>query len=488
MKQRLLFILSVFLLSACAYQINPISGQKRAYAYKWADEVKLGKENDPAIVQEFGLMDNPALAKYIEELGQEILKESHLRRSNTPAEFKNTPFTFRLLDSPVVNAFALPGGFVYITRGLLTHLNNEAQLAVVLGHEIGHVAGRHHSKRALQQKAGQIALMGGAVLGEMVFNLPGQEMMNLGSKATGLLFLKHSRDDETESDRVGVEYAAKRGYKTDEASEFFVSLKRISEQHGGVPSLLSSHPDPGDREQNMKKLHQQWKAKGLEQTKLEDKSYLKRIEGMIVGENPRNGFVENGTYYHPELTFQFSVPTDWQLVNEPSRVIMVSKDQKGVILMTLSGARSPEEAVLAVINSEGMQKVETGGPTNNNGIPGFYGHANFESQGQKLGLLVSAVNYKNKVFQFVAYTDSASFKAYNPAFVQPYQSFTKLTDSSKLSVQPTRIKLVTATEDKPFSSFLTKPLPIGTKELDWAIINQVELNETITKGTVLKLY
>jgi predicted Zn-dependent protease len=238
----------------------------------------------------------------------------------------------------------------------------------------------------------------------------------------------------------------------------------------------------------MKKLHEQWKAKGLEQTKLEDQSYLKRIEGMIVGENPRNGLVENGTYYHPELTFQFSVPTDWQLVNEPSRVIMVSKDQKGVILMTLSGARSPEEAVLAVINSEGMQKVETGGPTNNNGIPGFYGHAYFESQGQKLGLMVSAVNYENKVFQFVAYTDSASYKAYNSAFVQPYQSFTKLTDSSKLSVQPTRIKLVTATEDKPFSSFLTKPLPIGTKELDWAIINQVELNEMITKGTVLKLY
>jgi predicted Zn-dependent protease len=179
-----------------------------------------------------------------------------MRRPDTDAQFRETPFTFRVLDSPVVNAFALPGGYIYVTRGLLSHLDNEAQLAVVLGHEIVHVAARHASRRAFEQQLGQVGLLGGAILGGQVFGgQAAQAILDLGGTAAQLLFLRYGRDDEREADELGVEYAALVGYQTEEAAEFFRSLRRIGEeQQQGLPTWMSTHPDPGEREQSMHRL------------------------------------------------------------------------------------------------------------------------------------------------------------------------------------------------------------------------------------------
>ena len=172
-----------------------------------------------------------------------------MKREDTDQKFRETEFYFKVLDSPVVNAFALPGGYVYFTRGLMAHLNNEAQLSVVIGHEIGHVAARHASQRAMRQQLGQIAVIGGAVLGQELLGLPGGNILNLSSQAAELLFLSYSRDAERESDELGVEYAAMTGFTAAEGAEFFTSLKRISEQSGqSIPTMMSTHPDPGERE------------------------------------------------------------------------------------------------------------------------------------------------------------------------------------------------------------------------------------------------
>lgn len=489
LKKPILFIIIASFLASCTYQINPLTGRKRAYAYTWQEEIKLGKEADVEITQQYGLYNDAKLATYVDKIGQDVLSKSDLRKEGAKAEFQNTPFTFRLLDSPVVNAFALPGGYVYITRGLLAHINNEAQLAVVIGHEIGHVAGRHHSKRALQQKAGQVALMGGAVLGEQLLGIPGQDIAQLGSQASALLFLSYSRDDETESDVVGVEYAAKDGYKASEASEFFVSLKRIGEQYGKIPSHLSSHPDPGDREKNMIKLSNEWKAKGFEQTKVEQGSYKERINGILVGENPRNGFVEGSNFYHPDLKFYFGIPNGWNLINEPSRVILVDKDQKGVLVIQANDKSvSPQVVVQQFLQQEGVQTLSQNEVTIN-GFKAYQSTATITTQEGNLGVFFAAILYDGLVYQFLGYSDIAQFGAYQPYFLEPFQKFNRLTDNSKLGVQPTRLKLVKTTEaNKAFNSYLTQPLPIGTKALDWAIMNQVKLDELIPSGTLLKLY
>lgn len=489
LKKTILFSIIASFLVSCTFQVNPLTGRKRAYAYTWQEEIKLGKEADVEITQQYGLYNDPKLAAYIENLGQEILSKSHLRREGAKAEFQNTPFTFRLLDSPVVNAFALPGGYVYITRGLLAHINNEAQLAVVIGHEIGHVAGRHHSKRALQQKAGQVALMGGAVLGEQLLGIPGQDIAQLGGQASAMLFLSYSRDDETESDVVGVEYAAMDGYKTSEASEFFVSLKRIGEQYGKIPSHLSSHPDPGDREKNMIRLYNNWKAKGFEQTKIEQGSFKERIDGILVGENPRNGFVEGSNFYHPDLKFYFGIPNGWNLINEPSRVILVDKDQKGVLVIQANNKSvSPQLVVQQFLQQEGIQSLSQNELTIN-GFKAYQATANATTKDGNLGIFIAAVLFDGTVYQFLGYSDFAQFGAYQPYFLEPFQRFNRLTDTAKLGVQPTKLKLVkTEVDSKRFSEYLKQPLPIGTKALDWAIMNQVKLDELIPAGTLLKLY
>lgn len=141
-------------------EVNPVTGNKRAYGYSWEQEVEIGAQADKEISAQYGLYENAELSNYVDELGQALLEVSHMRREDTKQKFRETEFTFRVLDSPVVNAFALPGGYIYVTRGLLAHLNNEAQLAMVVGHEIAHVAARHASQRAATQQFGQLAIIG----------------------------------------------------------------------------------------------------------------------------------------------------------------------------------------------------------------------------------------------------------------------------------------------------------------------------------------
>ena len=221
MRTVLLVLVAAVFFAGCVVQRSPITGQKRAYGYSWAEEIKIGQESDPQIVAQFGLYDDERLAAYVTRIGEAVLAESHLRRPDAAPEYRNTPFTFRVLDSPVVNAFALPGGYIYVTRGLLSHLNNEAQLAVVLGHEVTHVAARHASQRAATQQFGMIGLIGAAIGGQAILGgSAGENILDLGSTAAGLLFLQYGRDDERESDRNGVDYAARVGYKPGEASAF----------------------------------------------------------------------------------------------------------------------------------------------------------------------------------------------------------------------------------------------------------------------------
>lgn len=238
-------LLMSFLFAACSIQESPITGDKRAYGYSWEQELAIGKEADEQIQQFYGVYDNDALQQYVEKIGQEMLAVSHMQREDSPDQYKNTKFYFRLLDSPVVNAFALPGGYIYVTRGLLSHLDNEAQLAVVLGHEIGHVAARHASQRAFEQQMGQLALIGGAIAGQHFLGIPGGDILGLGGMAAQMLFLSYSRDNERESDRLGVEYAAKQKYNSAEGAKFFTTLERMSEQSGqSIPNWQSTHPDP----------------------------------------------------------------------------------------------------------------------------------------------------------------------------------------------------------------------------------------------------
>ncbi len=497
LKQFAKLYLSLFLIalfgvsqSGCvSYERSLVSGRKRAYGYTWQQEVELGREADQSIIAQYGLYDDDELEAYVDELGQELLQVSHLRREETPAEMRNTPFTFRLLDSPVVNAFALPGGYVYITRGLLSHLNNEAQLAVVLGHEIGHVVGRHASKRAAAQQFGQLGVIAVAVGAQGVFGgTAGEDVLNTAGTAAGLLFLSYGRDDERESDRLGVEYSALEGYEAGEGSEFFRSLKRLSERSGSsLPSFLSTHPDPGEREITIQRMAAEWKRR-VDMNIVDQEEYLSRVDGIVVGDDPRQGYTEGNVFYHPTLRFQFPVPAGYQVINQPTQVAIVESNQNAIMVFSIaSDANSAQAAGTSFAAQEGVTVIEQGA-TRVNGLQAYDVQATAaDNQGTTFRLVVRYIEYSGTVYSFLSYANQSAYDTYSSVFYQSLDGFRSLTDNSKINVEPKRLDVVTTSRSGTFRSFLPDPIPSGFTAEEIAIINQVNLDETIASGRRIKL-
>ena len=489
LKTALLYTLCFALcVSSCVtLEENPISGNKRAFAYSWQKEIEIGRDADKGIIAEYGIYDDAELAKYVEQLGQELLDVSHIKRESATQEVRETEFTFRVLDSPVVNAFALPGGYVYVTRGLLGHLENEAQLAVVLGHEIGHVAGRHASQRALNQQLGQIGVLA-ATIGGQSLGFDGAGILQGSSQAAQLLFLSYSRGDERESDRVGVEYSALIGYQASEGGKFFTSLKRISEKSGfNIPSHLSSHPDPGEREKNIPRMAAEWEQQGYEQTKKNKDEYYNYIADIMYGDNPRNGYVENGTFFHPDLKFQFRVPSTFGVVNQPSQVVLFNEEQTAVTLFSIdSENNSPETSVNAFLAQEGVTEIDKEA-IKANGYDGYQGRATIQNNDQNLSILLTAVAYEGNIYRFLSYAPTDQFSSFRDTFNTIPTSFKEVEDPKVLNIKPVRLRLTTVEKASVFSDLLPENLPLGIEPLDVAILNQVELSDTIEAGRVIKI-
>lgn len=486
----LLLVLS--LASGCVSTgTNPVSGNTRAYGYSWDEEVKMGRQADEQIQGQFGVYDDEALQEYVDEVAQDVLAESHMRRPDTPTRFRNTEFHFRVLDSPVINAFALPGGYVYVTRGLMAHLNNEAQLAVVLGHEIAHVAARHASQQAARQQFTRGLLLGGAVAGQVAFGgNVAENVLGIGGQAAQLLSLSYSRDNERESDRLGVEYAVRAGYDGAEGAAFFESLERVREQAGqSVPTWQSTHPDPGARKETIPKLAQKWESRvGQPANQLRQEAYYNSLENIVLGENPRQGFTEGGVFYHPELAFRFSVPSRWDVQNQPRQVALIHPDQSAYMLFTVADAESPTAAATKFAEQDGLTVLDRQSTSVNGNDARRVLAEGQTQQGQTVRVLVYFIAYGENVYQFQGMTTGDRYDTYRSNFEQSMTSFRRLTDSEKLNRQPTRLAIRPAGQRASFRSFInTDALPNGMTEDDLAILNQLELNETVAPDRRLKL-
>jgi predicted Zn-dependent protease len=484
----LLLVLSFLFLPACVTEKNPVTGKRQMLGFSWSQEQQIGQQADAEIVQEYGLYDDPELQAYVTRVGQKVLAESELRDPAAAAQYRNTQFTFRVLNSPIVNAFAVPGGYVYVTRGLLTHLDNEAQLAVVLGHEIGHVAARHSARQAAKAQIGQLGLMAGAILGSTVLENPqvAEQLIGLSSQAVQLLLTKYSRDAEREADQLGVSWAAERGYDAAESAAFFQTLKRIGERDGmRLPAWQSTHPDPGEREQTVKALAARFTPPGALLNKGEQE-FLTHIDGVIVGDDPREGFIRGNTFYHPELRFQFPVPQGWKVQNERTAVLMASPNRDAVMLFELTGAKSAQEAAERLASTQGMRVIDSKATrVNGQNAMAVVGQGN--TQQGTIGLVNYFIEYNGRVYSFRGMSAVQKLSGFSDEFQRAMTGFQRVTDPGVIAVSPTRLAVVTADRAAPFASFLpTSDVP-GMSAEQLAILNQVQMNQTIPAGTKLKL-
>jgi len=441
-------------------------------------EIALGKESDPAIVSSYGLYEDPTLQKFIDEKGQEMARISH--RPNLNYEFK-------ILDSPVVNAFAVPGGYVYFTRGIMAHFNNEAEFAGVLGHEIGHITARHSAKQYSKQMVGQVGLIAGVVLSPGVRNNFQQIQQGMG-----LLFLKFGRDAESQSDQLGVAYSTEVGYDSEEMAGFFKTLSRMREGTGAetIPTFMSTHPDPGDRFNNVKQLTEVEQAKYPQKNfVVERNDYLQMIDGLVYGEDPKGGYVENDNFYHPVMKFQFRIPRGWRSANSPSQFQMADPDGKAMMALTLGQGKTLEEAAQAFISSNQLTLLSSDQGTVN-GFPAIAlvaDQVNEQDPAQNIRILNYIIDYEGMILQIYGVTLKSTFSAFRSTFQNTMKSFDKLTDPSKINVKPDYIRIKTVSKPGTLSSVLSQYSVSGDDKQEHAVLNGMELSDQVSAGTLIKV-
>ncbi len=449
---------------------NPVTGKKDFMLMSEKREIALGQQSDPGIIQAYGIYKDDKMQKFIEQKGQQMAKISH--RAGLKYEFK-------VVDSPVVNAFAVPGGFVYFTRGIMAHFNNEAEFAGVLGHEIGHIAARHSAKQYSKSIVAQIGMIAG-----MIFSSEFRQYSEMAQQGVGLLFLKFGRDAESQSDKLGVSYSTSIGYDAHEMGGFFKTIKRLRDQSGAdIPTFLSTHPDPVDRFNKVNELadKQQAMAGGNRTYRINRDPYLRMIDGLIYGEDPKQGFVENNNFYHPELKFYFKVPSGWDSHNSPSQFQMVDKGQKAMMLLTLSSKKNLNEAMQEVAQKFQIQIVSNRS-IKVNGNPAM----EVMGQSEQINSQIYLIQYQGLIYVLTGVAKQEDFQRFRPIFTTTMQSFNRLTDPDKLNRQPDVIKIVSAPSTGNFKTVMTQLKVPSSRLEELSVLNGMEVGEQVKKGTLLK--
>ena len=458
-----------FSISGCAR--NPVTGGYQFMLITEGQEIAMGQEYDPQIVSQFGLYDDAAMQEIVSSVGLRMAANS---------ERPNLPWTFRVVDDPLINAFAVPGGFVYMTRGILAHFDSEAQMAAVIGHEIGHITARHSAAQISRTQIAQIGLGVGVILAPQLADFAG-----IASAGLSVLFLKFSRDNERQADDLGFAYMTNAGYDPRGMVDVFEMLQRVSghQEGGGIPNWLSTHPDPGDRRE---RIDAAIAAAGRDfSTAREAKNeYIRRLDGMVYGENPRDGFFRESLFLHPDLRFQFQFPSGWATANQSHAVLAQSPNQDAMIQLRLSDAASAIAGLQAFISQEGV----TGGQISQSVTNGLTtASADFSAQSDQTALRGRAtfVDYDGRVYQAMGFSVDAQWASYEAAVTQTLRSFAQLTDQSALQAQPMRISIVTMDRSMTLRQFNERyPSSVDLEEL--AMVNQAEPYTAYSEGDLVK--
>jgi predicted Zn-dependent protease len=479
MKKKLTFysayitcILTILWFLSCA--INPVTGERELMLLTEKDEIKMGKETDKQIIVMYGIYSDGQLTQYINSMGQRmagICHRPHLK------------FEFKVMDNSIINAFAVPGGYVYFTRGILAYLNSEAELAGVMGHEIGHVAARHSAKQYSKAQLAGLGIGLGSIFSEQFAQYSG-----LVQQGIGLLFLKFSRDNEREADKLGVEYSTKIGYDSKEMANFFVTLDKMSSKgKGSLPNWLSTHPNPENRIEAIRSESQRLQRLSTKKKwEINRDNYLRKINGIIYGEDPRQGFVENNIFYHPLLRFQFNVPQGWNINNLPSQVQIISPNELAVILFSQVKNSRNETASSKFIN-DNQASVTSKGTSVINGLKALILQSKITKESNSIEVLSYFIEKNSDVFIFHGISSIENYSKYKNHFRDTMNGFQELKDKSKLNIQPDRISIKMVNEPMRLEQALRK-FGVDNKKLnELALINGKELNEIIPANTLIKI-
>lgn len=462
----------LFLLSAsCA--MNPVSGGPELMLLSESEEIQLGKQTDVQVRKQYGVYEDQKLNAYLNDLCQRLARVSHR---------PNLPYKFEMVDASAVNAFAVPGGYVYFTRGILASLNSEAELAGVMGHEIGHITARHSAQQYSRAQLAQFGvLVGGLFLGDLV--------SGVAQLGVGMLFLSFSRDNERQADALGVEYASRAGYDGKELAGFFETLERMNpgSDRSGLPGWFSTHPSPEDRVVAVRKEAMEWQQRlGVRDLKVNREIYLRHIDGLVHGDDPRQGYVEDGMFFHPDMKFQFPVPADWKVNNTHSQVQMMTENKDGGIIFSIATAQSPKDAAAKFTQANGATALASDSIT----VGGFPAHrlvCDIKGQSGTIRVVSYFIQKGKSIFYFHGLSAPSVFDKHLNTFESTMRGFKELSDPKKINVKPDRIRLLTTKAAGTVESGL-RSMGIPREDLDdIALLNGMALNENLPANTLVKV-
>jgi predicted Zn-dependent protease len=466
-----LTLLIAALLPATSCAINPATGKRELSLIGESQEVAMGLEADGAIVAQMGLYGGDELQDYVQNIGSRMAAVS---------ERPQLDWTFRVVNDGAVNAFALPGGYIYITRGIMTHLNSEAELATVVGHEIGHVTARHSVNQMSKAQLAQVGLGVGMVLSPELAQFGQYAEMGLG-----LMFLKFGRDDERQSDDLGLRYMIKAGYDPRPAPMVFDMLEEVSRASGGdrLPALFSTHPAPENREAH---LQAQVGAmnRDFSQAKIGTQEYLAHLDGMVYGVDPREGYFKEQAFFHPELEFQFAFPSGWKTANGREAVLASTEANDAIVRLTMSSKSTPQAGLDEFLGQEGVQAGASWRSNVNRYSVASRSFTAPTQQGNVRGVVVY-LQHGDNVYQLMGYTFEGKWSEHGGAIEAALASFDRLTDRVALSVEPARIKIIDVRESMTLEQFAQRyDASVPTKTL--ALLNRIEVTDRLVAGRPYK--
>lgn len=467
---RSLLVTLVLVVAACA--VNPATGERELSLVSESQEIAMGREADPQISAQLGLVDNPELQSYVSDLGLRLAAVS---------ERPDLPWTFRVVDDPTVNAFALPGGFIYVTRGILAHFDSEAELAGVLGHEIGHVTARHSVSQISRQQLQQIGLGVGMVLSEDIRRVGG-----LLSAGMQLMNLSYSRGDETQSDELGLRYISREGYDPTSMIGVFEMLAQAGggSGEGRIPEWQLTHPYPENRADNIREYIAE---QGLptEGTVARDR-YLNRLDDMVFGDDPRQGYFKDARFVHPDLEFELTFPSGWRTINQRTVVAAIEPGEEAVMTVEVAqDATDPAAALREFLAQEGI----AGGAVREESTDGVAkARADFEAttEGGTVRGEVAFVRHEGVTYRLLGYGASAStWSSHAGRVAATISSFRPVDDPAILAVQPWRLEIRSLSEAMSLSTYLQRNAsPASIETL--ARINRVTPQEVMSSGRLIK--
>lgn len=466
-------------LGGCA--TNPVTGEQDFVMFGEDTELQMGRENHPKIITEYGRYKDEALQAYVQSVGERLAAVSHR---------DNLTYRFTVLDSPVINAFALPGGYIYITRGLMAYLNSEAELAAVLGHEIGHVTARHGVR---QQSAAQASSLGYTLGSLLIPELRGAGAQNIFNMLGGALLSGYGREHELESDRLGAEYLAKSGYNPKAMISVISVLKNQEEfaaaqakkqgrEYQGYHGLFASHPDNDTRLQQVVSQASQYDDAN-KNGHLDRSAYLNHIEGMTFGDSQEQGIRSNNHFYHLAMRFAVDFPEQWQINNNPTSLQAMSANGEAFMEMgadDLNLKLSPEQFIKQRLK---VSDLRSGEKLNSHGLQGFTGITFTKGKPIRIGV----VYLNDKAFIFFGGTkDNATFNGYDKEFLSTIKSLHSLRDDETRLAQELKIHIQTVRNGDTFQS-LAKQSRISNSPVDQLrLLNDAYPNGQLVSGQRIK--